>query len=76
LPDGALASQAVAPPVSALEMSCNIRIFADVGRKLLGHTVLPLEDQIVHERDSLLGVDGPKGDLRDAEVASRSNTQT
>jgi cytochrome c peroxidase len=67
LPDGALASQAVAPPVSALEMSCNGRTFADVGRKLLGSTGLPLEDQIVHERDSLLGVDGPKGNLRDAE---------
>ena len=53
LPDASLASQAVAPPVSAKEMSCNGRKFRDVGRKLL--TTVPLLQQTVAPDDSVLG---------------------
>ncbi len=48
-----LASQAVVPPVSDLEMSFAGRRFADIGRKLLGAKVLAL--QHVHPADSVLG---------------------
>ena len=51
--NASLASQAVAPPVSVREMSCEDRTFADVGRKLLG--IAPLFQQKVDGTDSLLG---------------------
>lgn len=51
--DASLASQAVAPPLSELEMSCEGRTFADVGRKLL--FTIPLRDQRVSKQDSVLG---------------------
>lgn len=47
------ASQAVAPPLSAVEMSCARRTFADVGRRLLMTT--PLRGQEVSPSDSTLG---------------------
>jgi len=53
LENGSLASQAVAPVVNAVEMSCNGRTFADVGRKLL--LTLPLAQQQVASTDSVLG---------------------
>ena len=53
LENGSLASQAVAPVVSNLEMSCSGRTFADVGRKLL--LTLPLSRQGVDPADSVLG---------------------
>jgi len=53
LQDASLASQAVAPPVSAREMSCNGRSFRDVGRKLL--LTVPLLQQTVSKTDSVLG---------------------
>jgi cytochrome c peroxidase len=53
LENASLASQAVGPPLSALEMSCDGRTFADVGRKLLA--ARPLKLQTVHANDSALG---------------------
>lgn len=64
IPDAALASQAVGPPLSALEMSCAGRTFPDIGRKMLAAKVRPLAGQVVHPEDSLLGAPGPFGDLR------------
>lgn len=51
--NASLASQAVAPPLSAREMSCDGRTFADVGRKLL--LTKPLFHQKIDRSDSLLG---------------------
>ncbi len=51
--DASLASQAVGPPLSELEMSCLGRTFADVGRKLL--FTIPLLSQQVAKSDSVLG---------------------
>jgi cytochrome c peroxidase len=53
LENASLASQAVGPPLSAIEMSCRGRTFADVGRKLL--RIAPLAQQRVSPRDSILG---------------------
>jgi cytochrome c peroxidase len=53
LENGSLASQAVGPVVSSLEMSCSGRSFADVGRRLL--LTLPLKAQVVDPTDSVLG---------------------
>jgi cytochrome c peroxidase len=58
-----LASQAMAPPVSAKEMSCDGRTFPDVGRKLL--LTFPLLYQHVSSHDSVLGpYAGPLTGLR------------
>ncbi len=58
--NASLASQAVAPPTSQLEMSCSGRTFADVGRKLL--STRPLAGQRVSRDDSVLGpFVGPHG---------------
>ena len=51
--NASLASQAAGPPISAVEMSCAGRTFADLGRKLLGSK--PLFQQRVDKTDSLLG---------------------
>jgi cytochrome c peroxidase len=51
--NASLASQAVGPPLSELEMSCEGRTFADVGRRLLLRR--PLSQQQVHAQDSVLG---------------------
>ncbi|NVB80070.1 MAG: hypothetical protein HOV81_16875 [Kofleriaceae bacterium] len=51
--NASLASQSVAPPTSAAEMSCNGRTFADVGRKLL--YTFPLLHQKIDRNDSILG---------------------
>ncbi len=48
-----LASQAVGPPLSDVEMSASGRSFADLGRKVL--SLRPLAKQIVHAEDSVLG---------------------
>jgi cytochrome c peroxidase len=53
LENASTASQAVGPPLSAKEMSCDGRKFADVGRKLLLRQ--PLEIQKVAATDSILG---------------------
>ncbi|MBI5441967.1 MAG: cytochrome C peroxidase [Deltaproteobacteria bacterium] len=48
-----LASQAVGPPLSDVEMSYRGRTFPDIARKLLSLT--PLGKQVVHPDDSVLG---------------------
>ncbi|MDB2348100.1 hypothetical protein N9V84_09400, partial [Verrucomicrobiales bacterium] len=53
LDHASLASQAVGPPLSALEMSSRNKGFQILGRKMLG--VRPLALQKVHPNDSLLG---------------------
>lgn len=67
LENSALASQALGPPASSIEMSfgdpaqANGRGFAQIGRKLLapsaltGKPIVPLGQQRVHPRDSVLG---------------------
>jgi len=50
-----LASQAVGPPLSEFEMSCQGRTFPDVGHKLLFSTPTPLAQQNVSPNDSVLG---------------------
>lgn len=54
LDNASLASQAVGPPESVLEMSASGRNFLHIGRKLLGATP-PLASQDVDKNDSLLG---------------------
>jgi len=51
--NSSLASQAIAPPLSDLEMGCADRRFADLGRKLMWRK--PLSNQRVHWDDSVLG---------------------
>ncbi len=53
IPNSSLASQAVGPPLSDLEMSYVGRIFPDIGKKLLA--ARPLAFQQVHLEDSVLG---------------------
>lgn len=53
LVNSALASQALMPPQNDVEMACDGRTFADLGRKLLGRE--PLEGQQVHWDDGVLG---------------------
>ena len=48
-----LASQAVGPPLSDVEMSASGRSFADLGKKVLG--LRPLARQAVHAEDSVFG---------------------
>ena len=62
LHNGSLASQAVGPPLSSFEMSCENRTFADIGVKVLLRRAL--RTQVVHPDDSLFGHPGPHGDLR------------
>jgi cytochrome c peroxidase len=51
--NASLASQAVGPPLSNFEMSCEGRTFPDVGHKMLG--LRPLALQVVAGNDSVLG---------------------
>jgi len=53
IPNSSLASQAVGPPTSDLEMSFFSRPFPLIGHKLLALT--PLGQQLVHPQDSVLG---------------------
>ncbi|MGI9212674.1 MAG: cytochrome c peroxidase, partial [Methylococcaceae bacterium] len=66
LENAALASQAMAPPLSDIEMSCQGRTFADLGRKLLAQR--PLVTQKIHSEDSVLGT------LRHASGTGLNNT--
>jgi len=60
LKNSSLASQAVAPPLDMKEMSCTLRTFPLIGRKLLKRR--PLEFQDIHPEDSVLGaVRDPSG---------------
>lgn len=54
LPTSSLASQAVGPPVSDLEMSWRGRTWAQIGEKMVG--LSPLAKQNVHSKDSVLGI--------------------
>ncbi|MDO8690073.1 MAG: cytochrome c peroxidase, partial [Dehalococcoidia bacterium] len=51
--NASLASQAVGPPLSDVEMSCAGRTFPKLGKKMLSLT--PLGSQLVHPSDSVLG---------------------
>ena len=51
--NASLASQAVGPPLSEREMSCQGRTFPDVGRKMIMRR--PLSLQKIHPYDSVLG---------------------
>lgn len=51
--NSSLASLAVGPPINDFEMSCKNRTLPAIGRKLLERR--PLENQIVHPNDSVLG---------------------
>jgi cytochrome c peroxidase len=51
--NASLASQSLGPPVNSVEMSCNGRNFAEVGRRLL--LTVPLLKQRVDKTDSVLG---------------------
>ncbi|MBI4286151.1 MAG: hypothetical protein HY670_09715 [Chloroflexi bacterium] len=53
IPNSSLASQAVGPPLSDLEMSYVGRTFPDIGRKML--VAKPLAFQNVHSNDGVLG---------------------
>ncbi len=53
LENAALASQAVGPPLSGVEMSWNGRSFNELGRKML--SLAPLSKQYVDPTDSVLG---------------------
>jgi cytochrome c peroxidase len=53
LANASLASQALSPPLSEVEMACGGRSFPALARKLLG--ARPLETQEVHPEDSVLG---------------------
>ncbi|WP_437284210.1 cytochrome-c peroxidase [Sorangium sp. So ce406] len=53
LDSASLASQAVGPPLSPFEMSCEGRTFPDIGKKLL--RLRPLAGQGVDPTDSVLG---------------------
>ena len=53
LENSSLASQAVGPPGSDVEMSLTNRTFPDIGKKLL--TLRPLGKQLVHGSDGVLG---------------------
>ena len=64
--DASLASQAVGPPLSELEMTCTGRTFEEIGRKILSAGRRPLQYQKIHAYDSLLGSPGPKGSLIDS----------
>ncbi len=54
LENSSLASQAMAPALNNVEMSCNQRNWPEIGRKLLLRQ--PLQNQAVHHADSVLGV--------------------
>lgn len=53
--NASLASQAVGPPGSSFEMSCDVRALTDIGRKLLNTKLRPLGQQLVDPNDSVLG---------------------
>ena len=57
IPYASLASQAVGPPLSSVEMSWAGRTFAELGRRLL-NSPRPLADQLVHPDDSVFGPNG------------------
>ncbi len=69
-----LASQAVEPPLSAVEMSFDGRTFAQLGRKML--SLRPLGLQLVSPRDSVLGPLSRATTLSDARVGGPPGLDT
>jgi cytochrome c peroxidase len=63
--NASLASQAVAPPLSQLEMSCNGKTFPDFGKKMLSTSIIPLQLQAIADDDSVFS-NSPDGDLIDS----------
>jgi len=63
LRNASLASQAVGPPTSDLEMACRGRIFQEIAEKLL--PMKALKDQDVDRTDSVLGPNASGKGLRD-----------
>jgi len=63
--NASLASQAVAPPLSQLEMSCNGKTFPDFGQKMLSTTIRPLQSQAIASNDSVFG-NTPDGNIIDS----------
>jgi len=55
IPNASLASQAVGPPLSDVEMSGRGRTFPMLGRKMINNGLIPLGQQLVHVDDSVLG---------------------
>jgi cytochrome c peroxidase len=55
IPNASLASQAVGPPLSDVEMSFRGRTFPELGRKMLNSGLTPLGTQLVHPSDGVLG---------------------
>ncbi len=51
-----LASQATGPPLDTTEMSGQGRTFPLLGRKMINNGLIPLGQQLVHPRDSVLGL--------------------
>jgi cytochrome c peroxidase len=49
------ASQEVGPPLNGVEMSCALRTFGDLGRKMINNNLDPLEQQFVATDDGTLG---------------------
>jgi len=58
-----VASQALAPPNSSVEMAWSGRTFPELGRKLL--SLKPLGKQLVHQQDSVLGNLSAQRDVND-----------
>ncbi len=54
--NASLASQAVGPPGSFFEMSCDGRTLTNIGRKLINSNLKPLALQLVDPNDSVLGL--------------------
>ncbi|MBI5687728.1 MAG: cytochrome C peroxidase [Verrucomicrobia bacterium] len=61
IPDASLASQAVGPPLSDMEMSYRNRTFPQLGRKMLQRSLRPLRGQQVAANDSVFGLPNALG---------------
>lgn len=74
LPDASLASQAVGPPGSDLEMSCRGRVFEEIGQKMMASQ--PLAGQVVDPTDSVLGpyANRPAGNSQSANHTGLNTT--
>lgn len=71
--NAALASQAMGPPLSDMEMSYRGRTWAKIGRKMLN--LRPLVQQFVHPNDSVLG-ELSRAKLVDNEIEGKPGLQT
>jgi cytochrome c peroxidase len=74
--NASLASQAVGPPLSDVEMSARGRTFPQIGKKLLDPGLVPLGKQLVHPGDSVLGPLSKATRLPDGTVADVKGLST